>query len=122
MKRIKLIKIIIFVCVVLITLSNNITLAVEISNPDAPSLPTTTNVINFEIDYATGRIWSTFAIIAQTIAIAAIVLTGVRYMFTNYSDRADIKLQTIILIFGSVLVFAAVPFAKFIVYIINDIF
>ena len=118
----KKVKKIVFMFILLITIYNNITLAAEISNPNAPSLPTTTNVINFEIDYATGRIWSTFAVIAQTIAIATIVLTGVRYMFTNSSDRADIKLQTIILFFGSVLVFAAVPFAKFIVSIINDIF
>ena len=35
-------------------------------------------------------------------------------------DKADIKKQTVILIVGAVLVFAAVPFAKFITDIANQ--
>lgn len=59
-------------------------------------------------------IWSTLTVIVQIAAIAAIVFAGVRYMFASAEDKADIKKQTVILIVGAALVFAAVPIAKFI--------
>ena len=60
------------------------------------------------------NIWSTITVIVQIAAIAAIVFAGVRYMFASADDKADIKKQTVILIVGAALVFAAVPIAKFI--------
>lgn len=61
-----------------------------------------------------GKIWGTISVIVQIAAIAAIVFAGVRYMFASADDKADIKKQTVILIVGAALVFAAVPIAKFI--------
>lgn len=60
------------------------------------------------------NIWSTITVIVQIAAIAAIVFAGVRYMFASADDKADIKKQTVILVVGAALVFAAVPIAKFI--------
>ncbi|MEG1990109.1 MAG: TrbC/VirB2 family protein [Clostridia bacterium] len=60
------------------------------------------------------NLWSTVATIVQILAIAAIVIAGVRYMFASANDKADIKKQTLILVAGAILVFAAVPIAQFI--------
>lgn len=68
-----------------------------------------------------GRVWSTVAVIVQIAAIAAIVFAGVRYMFASADDKANIKKQTVILIVGAALVFAAVPLAKFISNVANDV-
>lgn len=65
-------------------------------------------------------LWNTVSVIVQILAIAAIVLAGVRYMFASADTKADIKGQTLILVVGAILVFSAVPFAKFIAKIAND--
>lgn len=65
-------------------------------------------------------IWATIATIVQILAIAAIVIAGVRYMFASADTKADIKGQTVILVVGAVLVFAAVPLAQFIQKIARD--
>src|SRR5574344_1943528 len=59
-------------------------------------------------------VWATIRILVQIAAIAAIVFAGVRYMFASADQKADIKKQTVVLIVGAVLVFAAVPVATFI--------
>ena len=69
-----------------------------------------------------GSVWSTISVVAQVAAIAAIVFAGVRYMFASADQKADIKKQTVILIVGAVLVFAAVPFAKWISTLGGQIF
>lgn len=69
-----------------------------------------------------GNVWSTIKIVAQVAAIAAIVFAGVRYMFASADQKADIKKQTVILIVGAILVFAAVPFASWISTLGSQIF
>lgn len=69
-----------------------------------------------------GSIWSTIKVIVQIAAIAAIVFAGVRYMFASADDKANIKKQTVILIVGAALVFAAVPIATFIQSTANQVF
>lgn len=59
-------------------------------------------------------IWGTVVTVVQILAIAAIVIAGVRYMFASADSKADIKKQTVVLIAGAVLVFAAVPIATFV--------
>lgn len=92
----------------------------SVGNPDSPSLPSNGNATVGRLSSATGKIWSTFAIIAQMLSITAIIFTGLRYMFTNADERADIKMQTILLVIGASLVFAAVPFANFIIGVVNQ--
>lgn len=79
-----------------------------------PGLPYTgTNKIEGVTNLA-GTIWNTVAVILQILAIAAIVLAGVRYMFASADAKADIKKQTVILVIGAVLVFGAVAIAQLI--------
>lgn len=73
-----------------------------------------------EITDLAGSIWQTVATIIQILAIAAIIIAGVRYMFASADTKADIKKQTIILVAGAILVFAAVPIAKFIGDVANN--
>lgn len=84
------------------------------TNPINPSIPNTTSADIPKVTNLAGTIWNTVAIILQIAAIAAIVVAGVRYMFASANEKADIKKQTVILIAGAILVFAAVPIAKFI--------
>ncbi len=70
----------------------------------------------------TSKVWGTIVTVVQVAAIAAIVFAGVRYMFASADQKADIKKQTVILIVGAVLVFAAVPVAEFISKVASDIF
>lgn len=91
-----------------------------VGNPDSPSNPSNGNASVGKLSSATGKIWSTFALVAQMLAITAIIFTGLRYMLTNADDRADIKTQTILLVIGASLVFAAVPFANFIIGVVNQ--
>jgi len=80
----------------------------------SPSLPSTGgNQLSGITDLA-GSLWKTASVIIQILAIAAIVIAGVRYMFASANEKADIKKQTLILVAGAILVFAAVPIAKFI--------
>ncbi len=83
--------------------------------------PTTGTEIGNITDVA-GNIWSTAVTIIQILAIAAIILAGLRYMFASADQKADIKQQTVILVVGAILVFAAVPIAQFIQGIGKDIF
>ena len=109
------------VSILLLLFSFNFVLgATGITNPDSPKMPNSSVGVT-KVETATGNIWTTFSIIAQIAAIAAIVFAGLRYMLTSADHRADIKMQTIILIGGAVLVFAAVPFAKFVAAIFDNL-
>ena len=77
--------------------------------------------INSDISQIIGRVWSTFEIVVQIIALSCIVFTGVRYMFSSADKKADIKNTTVFLISGSILVFAAVPLINFIIRIIDSL-
>lgn len=88
----------------------------------SPSLPT--GLGGSKVDSVTNlanSVWSTLSVIIQILAIAAIVIAGVRYMFASANDKADIKKQTIVLVAGAALVFAAVPIAQFVAKAANDI-
>lgn len=79
-----------------------------------PNLPNTGNDKITGVTNLAGTIWNTVAVILQILAIAAIVLAGVRYMFASADAKADIKKQTVILVIGAVLVFGAVAIAQLI--------
>ena len=81
---------------------------------DGPTEPTSQSVTGNKAITVAQRVWGTIKVIVQIAAIAAVVITGVRYMFASADGKADIKGQTIILIVGAVLVFAATTFATFV--------
>ena len=115
MSKRSIVKVLSIVMVLMLVFTTNVFGAITPSNPREGN----------EIAKITGlgaNVWSTIQVIVQIAAIAAIVFAGVRYMFASADDKADIKKQTVILIVGAVLVFAAVPFAKFITDIANQIF
>lgn len=82
---------------------------IAVVDPGSGSLPTGSSVKTLA-----DKVWGTIVAVVQILAIAAIVIAGVRYMFASADAKADIKKQTIILIVGAVLVFAAYPIATFI--------
>jgi succinate dehydrogenase/fumarate reductase cytochrome b subunit len=77
---------------------------------------------NADVTAVANKIWGTIIAIVQILAIAAIVIAGVRYMFAGAENKADIKKQTITLVVGAVLVFAAFPIAQFIQKVAVGIF
>lgn len=92
-------------------------------DPDRPNIPNTRSSDRVaKITTASGKIWGTFTVIAQILAISAIIFAGVRYMFASSDTKADIKMQTVILVLGATLAFGAVPFAKFVSSIVKDMF
>jgi type IV secretory pathway VirB2 component (pilin) len=72
-------------------------------------------------DSAVKRIWSTVCLILQILAVAAIVIAGVRYMFASADQKADIKKQSVGLIVGAILVFAASTVVNFIVTVTSQV-
>lgn len=107
------IRVLTVVAVLMVVLTTNVFGAITPTEPYS----------NGKIDGITnlgGKVWGTIQVIVQIAAIAAIVFAGVRYMFASADDKADIKKQTVILIVGAVLVFAAVPFANFITNIAKE--
>jgi type IV secretory pathway VirB2 component (pilin) len=59
------------------------------------------------VNVLTGNIWATVSVVIYVLAIAAIVIAGLRYMFASADQKADIKKSTGILIIGAILVFGA---------------
>lgn len=70
---------------------------------------------------AVSRVWGTVTLILQILAVAAIVITGIRYMFASADQKADIKKQSIGLIIGAILVFAASTIVGFIISITQEV-
>lgn len=53
------------------------------------------------------KIADTAITVVQILAVAAVVLAGVRYMFAGADKKAEIKDSMIVLVIGGILVFAA---------------
>lgn len=101
MKKIMNISIIVVMAIVIVMSSN--LFAVGTLNTNIGSEGTAAGgVVN-----TANNIWATVASIVQILAVAAVVIAGVRYMFASADAKADIKKQTVILIIGAVLVFGA---------------
>lgn len=81
------------------------------------SVPSADSIKGDDIDSVSNLakdIWATVATILQILAVAAVVVAGVRYMFASADAKADIKKQTVILIVGAVLVFGATTILQFV--------
>lgn len=65
-------------------------------------------------------IWGTISLVAQILAVIAIIFAGVRYMFASADSKADIKKQTVTLIIGAVLVFGAGLVINLITGVVDD--
>lgn len=67
-----------------------------------------------------GNLYATITTVIQILAIVAVIFAGLRYMFASADGKADIKQQTVILIVGAILVFAAVPVLNLVQNIANN--
>lgn len=72
-------------------------------------------------DKAISRVWSTVELILKILSVVAVIVAGVRYMFSSADKKADIKTQTFGLIVGAILVFAGSTVINFIVDIVEDV-
>ena len=54
-----------------------------------------------------GNLWKTAIFIIQVLAVAAVVIAGLRYMFASSDQKADIKKGLIYIVIGAVIVFGA---------------
>lgn len=79
------------------------------------------NEVSGNLQTVMNKVWGTVQAVVQVLAVAAVVIAGIRYMFASADAKADIKKQTIIIIVGAVLVFAAVPVLTMIQNIARDI-
>ena len=75
----------------------------------------TTATVDKKIENVTTRITSTILTILQIVAVAGIVVCGVRYMLTSAEQKADIKKSMIYLIIGCVIVFATSTVVQFVI-------
>ena len=73
------------------------------------------------VDNAIKKVWGTITLILQTLAVLAIILSGVRYMFASADGKAYIKKQTFGLVVGTVLVFGASFIINFIVNVTEEV-
>ena len=83
------------------------------------TLPTAGTGIT-KVDTLANNIWGTVQTILQMVAFAAIIIAGIRYMFASAEQKADIKGQTVILVVGAIIVFAAPSIITFIQKILED--
>ena len=93
------------------------------SSPVSPELPdsVTGGTASQTITNTAGSIWSTVIILFQILAIAAIIIAGIRYMFASADSKADIKKQLVPLVAGAVLVFGATTIIQVIINVTNDV-
>ena len=63
---------------------------------------------------AANKVWGTAILILQMLAVAAVVIAGVRYMFAAPDAKADIKKQTVGLVVGAILVLGADLIGQFV--------
>lgn len=73
------------------------------------------------INTTVNKIWGSVLLILQILAVAAIVIAGVRFMFASADQKAEIKKQLIILVVGAVLVFAASTLVQFLTKVASEV-
>ena len=116
----KCIKIGIILLMLLVVIGGQYVYAIA-GGPQKVEGSTTVDVSNIKLVKTAKNLWTTAAVIIQIIAVAAIVFTGLRYMFASADVKADIKTQTIILVIGAILVFCAVEVADLVYNAATDI-
>ena len=93
------------------------------SSPVSPELPDsiTGGTASGTVTKTASSIWNTVLILFQILAIAAIIIAGIRYMFASADSKADIKKQLVPLVVGAVLVFGATTIIQVIVNVTEDV-
>lgn len=76
---------------------------------------------NTAANNAIRRIWGVIILALQMLSVAAVIITGIRYMFASSEGKADIKNQSFGFIVGAILVFAASTVVGFIVDVTEEV-
>ena len=97
--------------------------AIFASSPVSPELSDsiTGGTASGTVTKTASSIWNTVLILFQILAIAAIIIAGIRYMFASADSKADIKKQLVPLVVGAVLVFGATTIIQVIVNVTEDV-
>ncbi len=80
---------------------------------DASATDTAGRVIN--------NVWGTVLTVLQILAVAAIVFSGVKYMFAGADEKANIKNGMLVLVVGAILVFGASTVVKLLIGFVNEV-
>lgn len=117
----KILLAIIPVVLVLLVVSTNVFAVSDMFNMDSLNNAVSGGSASINATNAVQDVWKTVLLILQILAVAAIVIAGVRYMFASADAKAEIKKQTITLVVGAVLVFGASGIINMITSISNDL-
>lgn len=117
----KILLAIIPVVLVLLVVSTNVFAVSDMFNMDSLNNAVSGGSASINATNAVQGVWKTVLLILQILAVAAIVIAGVRYMFASADTKAGIKKQTITLVVGAVLVFGASGIITMITSISNDL-
>lgn len=114
----KLLKVLPVVLVLILCLTTNVFAS---SDGISTSFPSGGSEIT-QVSNAAKKVWATLKTIVQMCAFAGIILAGIRYMLADSKEKSDIKGQTIVLVFGAALVFAAPAIISFIQSVATTLF
>lgn len=73
-----------------------------------------------KIDTAVLKIWKTVVTILQIASVAAVIITGLKYMFASSEKKADIKSMSLGFIVGAVIVFGSSFVVSFVIKVVQD--
>lgn len=115
-----LFKIMVFVFIGIIIASNvSIVFADDLSNFNDTGFNTGTESVE-KIDTAVLKIWKTVVTILQIASVAAVIITGLKYMFASSEKKADIKSMSLGFIVGAVIVFGSSFVVTFVIKVVQD--
>ena len=67
------------------------------------------------------NVWGTVLTVLQVLAVAAIVVAGVKYMFAGADEKANLKNGLLVLAVGAILVFGASTVVKLLIGAVNEL-
>ena len=73
-----------------------------------------------KIDTSVLKIWKTVVTILQIASVAAVIITGLKYMFASSEKKADIKSMSLGFIVGAVIVFGSSYVVSFVINAVQD--
>ncbi len=104
-----------------IIIANNVSIvfADDLSNFNDTGFNTGTESVE-KIDTAVLKIWKTVVTILQIASVAAVIITGLKYMFASSEKKADIKSMSLGFIVGAVIVFGSSYVVSFVINAVQD--
>ena len=63
--------------------------------------------VNSDLKRPLNNIWATAIVVLQVVSVAAVIISGLRYMFSSADKKADIKNSIIYVVIGAVITFGA---------------